>query len=66
MTHLMVIKVDQMHIRKKDVWWYPVTSPPNHLATNEIDTKKRTWLYCFKMSKVYTANEKNVMDRNVS
>ena len=22
--------------------WYPITSPPNHLATNEIATKNRT------------------------
>ena len=31
----MVIKGDlsNAHPQKKDVGWYPVTSPPNHLAT---------------------------------
>lgn len=56
----MVIKGDQMHIQKKDVVWYSVSSPPNHLATSEIATKKRFWLYCFKKSQVYTANEKTI------
>lgn len=63
MTHHTVIKGDQMHICKKDMGWYPFTSPPNHLATNKIATKKRTWLYRFKESKVYAANKKNFMNR---